>query len=58
MWLCLNVWLCVCWICMYMSVCAVSLYFCVWEQRALSEQLKVDEPEGPVGVGKNSPEAD
>lgn len=43
-----------------MSVCAVSLYFCVfqWEKPALSEQLKVDEPEGPVGVGKNSPEAD
>lgn len=42
----------------YVCVCCVTVFLCVWEQRALSEQLKVDEPEGPVGVGKNSPEAD
>lgn len=42
------------------STCAVSPRYCVFqlEQRALAEQLKVDEPKGPVGVGKNSPEAD
>lgn len=41
-------------------VCCVTVSLCVFqlEQRALTEQLKVDEPEGPVGVGKNSPKAD
>lgn len=40
-------------LCHCISVCAFQE-----EQPALLEQLKVDEPEGPVGVGKNSPKAD
>lgn len=49
----------------YVCVCArvraserAPLYSCVEEQRALTERLKVDEPEEPGGFGKNSPEAD
>lgn len=46
----------------YMPVCAYvcmrAVYSTVKEQCALTERLKVEEPEEPAGVGKNSPEAD